>query len=413
MNPKDRRVKVHQEEIERLLDLKSMVDHKETAWGYAEQYQKLGWVLQGVNPLDGIDLEVDAGEAPENSVICLSKTGLSGPKINMAVHTGKQSGLMVLEVVRGQGELILDQYGEWRAECIAALGAGREQHFYAWDPSPLFNSSSWQAISGIRWLGEGQVVPVPPSFDAEMQETWRWLCPPWEAPPQYPGQPLMKFLLQHLTRKAQPQPEVSLSWPEVSVPQPEVGLPQPEVGLPQPEIILPQPEVSLSWPEVSLSRPEVSLSWQEVYCLVAPYETLLQALSASYPSIWNYYQGIVDAAVAVGLNSPEVLLSLLWHAPRGKARQQPEIWDFLQKLVMESQDQVGAETPPENVPWEVYLGNFLALAKESSQSNSGQPASRPGPPCFLQRRQTKPPRLGESRRTPFSCRKTGAYLKKP
>ena len=359
MNPKDRRVKVHQEEIERLLDLKSLVDHKETVWGHAEQYQKLGWVLQAVNPQDGTDLEVDSGEDPENSVSRLLKTGLSGSKINLAVHTGKQSGIMVLEVARGQGELILDQYGEWRSECIAALGAGREQHFYAWDSSPLFDSRSYQAASGIRWFGEGQVVPVPPSFDAEMQETWQWLCPPWEEPPQYPGQPLLKFLLQHLSREPQ-------------------------------------------------SRPEVSLSWQEVYCLVSPYETLLQALSASYPSIWSYYRGILDAAVAVGLKSPEVLMSLLWHAPRGKARQQPEIWGFLQKLVAESQDQPGTETPPENVPWEVYLGNFLALAKEPSDSGSGQPAYKPGPPCFLQRRQAKPPQLGGAMRTPFSCRKTGA-----
>ena len=198
--------------------------------------------------------------------------------------------------------------------CIAALGAGREQHFYAWDPSPLFDSVSSLATPEISWFGEGQVVPVPPSFDAERQETWRWVCPPWEKPPQYPSQPLSRFLQQHLTREPQ-------------------------------------------------SRPEVSLSWQEVYCLVSPFEPLLQALSASYPSIWNYYQGILEAAVAVGLTSPEVLLSLLWHAPRGNARQQPEIWGFLQKLVAESQDQPGTVTSPENVPWEVYLGNFLALAK--------------------------------------------------
>ncbi len=140
MNPKDRRVKVHQEEIERLLDLKSLVDHKEKVWGYAEQYQKLGWVLQAVNPQDGTDLEVDSGEDPEDLVSRLLKPGLSGPKISLEVHTGKRSRIMVLEVARGQGELILDQYGEWRAECIAALGAGREQHFYAWDSSPLFDS---------------------------------------------------------------------------------------------------------------------------------------------------------------------------------------------------------------------------------------------------------------------------------
>ena len=80
-------------------------------------------------------------------------------------------------------------------------------------------------------------------------------------------------------------------------------------------------------------RPEVSLSWQEVYCLVSPFEPLRQALAASYPSIESYYQGILEAAAAVGLNAPEELLSGLWHAPRGNARQDPESLGYLQQLV--------------------------------------------------------------------------------
>ena len=363
MDPKDRRIKIRQEEIERLLNLKSQIDHDETVWRYAEEYQKLGWVLQGVSPQDATDLEVDSGEGPENLDSSLCETGLSGSKVNLEVYTGKQSGLMVLEVSKGPGESILDQFGEWRAECIASLGAGRERHFYAWDPSPLFDAVSSLVTPEISCFGEGHVVTLPPSFDPDRQETWRWVCPPWEKPPQGPSQPLSRFLQQHLP----PEPQ---------------------------------------------SRPEVSLSWQEVYCLVSPFETLLQALSASYPSIWNYYRGILDAAVAVGLKSPEVLLSLLWHAPRGKARQQPEIWGFLQKLVAEGQEQPGTEAPQENVPWEVYLGNFLALAREPAESGSGQPGFKPGPPCFHQRCQAKSPQPGEAVRTPFSCRKIREDLSK-
>lgn len=29
----------------------------------------------------------------------------------------------------------------------------------------------------------------------------------------------------------------------------------------------------------------------------------------------DYYQGIIQAAMEVGLHNPEVLLPLLWHAP--------------------------------------------------------------------------------------------------
>ena len=272
MDPKDRRVKIHQEEMESLLNLKSRLDYQETVSSYAEKYQQLGWVLQAVNPQDGTDLEVDSGENPDTWDNRLWEPGLSGPKINLGVRTGKQSRLMVLEVAKGPGELILDQYGEWRAQCIAVLEAGREHHFYAWDPSTLFDSASFRATPEIRWFGEGQVVPVPPSVDPERGETWRWLSPPWEKPPQYPSQSLSRFLQHHLTREVQP---------------------------------------------------EVSLSWQEVYCLVSPYEPLLQALSAAHPSMQNYYQGILAAAVAAGIMAPEVLLSVLWHAPQGNARQTP------------------------------------------------------------------------------------------
>jgi hypothetical protein len=363
MNPKDRQVKIHREEIECLLNLKSLVDQKENELRYAAEYQQLGWVLHAVTHQEGTGLEEDSGEDSEGRVRCSCKTVLSGPKINLEVQTGKQSGIMVLEVAKGQGELILDQYGEWRSVCIAALGDAREQHFYAWDPSALFSSASTLATPEISWFAEGQVVPVPPSFDAEREESWRWLSPPWEEPPLDPSQPLLRFLQQHLSRESQ-------------------------------------------------SRPEVSLSWQEVYCLVSPYEPLLQALSASHPSIWNYYQGILEAAEVVGLKSPGVLLSLLWHAPRGNARQHPEIWGYLQKLVAESQDQPATATPPENVPWEVYLGNFLALSKQPSDSDSGQTLDKTGPPCFLQRRQAKLSQPDGAVRTPFSCRKSTADVRK-
>jgi hypothetical protein len=131
--------------------------------------------------------------------------GFSGPEINLAVCTGKRSRLMVLEVAKGPGEVILDRYGPWRAECIAVLGGGRERHFYAWQPSPLFDSPSLEGATEFRWYGEGQVILVPPSRETESSETWQWLCPPWEVPPQYPGQPVADFLQQHLTQEPQPR----------------------------------------------------------------------------------------------------------------------------------------------------------------------------------------------------------------
>ena len=123
MDSKDMHVRICQEEMESLLNLKYRLDHEEAVSSYAEKYQKLGWVLQALDSQDGTDLGVDFGEDPETWVNRLWEPGLSGPEINLGVCTGKESGLMVLEVAKGLGESSLDQYGLWRAECIAALGA--------------------------------------------------------------------------------------------------------------------------------------------------------------------------------------------------------------------------------------------------------------------------------------------------
>ncbi|MDO9531622.1 MAG: bifunctional DNA primase/polymerase [Deltaproteobacteria bacterium] len=350
MDPQDRRVKIHREEMESLLNLKSKLDHEEAVSSYAAKYQKLGWVLQALNPQDGTELEVDTGADPETWVSRWWEPGMSGPEINLAVRTGKASRLMVLEVAKGAGEAILDQYGPWRAECIAVLGGGRERHFYAWQPSPLFDSASLGGATEFRWYGEGQVILVPPSIETERLESWEWLCPPWETPPQCPGQSVANFLQHYLTREPQPQPEVSLSW-------------------------------------------------QEVYCLVSPFEPLLQALAASYPSTQSYYQGILAAAATVGLNSPEVLLSLLWHAPRGDARQYPEGLGHLKKLVAAAQVQPNPATFPENVPWKLILDDARSQARASF-------AGSPGPARFLDISRAQSPQPGGAVRTPFSCRKT-------
>jgi hypothetical protein len=363
MDPKSRSVKIHQGEMESLLNLKSILDHKEAVSGYVEKYLKFGWELLALQPQDGVDLEVDFGGKPEIWVKRLWQPGLSGAKINLGVRTGRRSGVIVLEVVKGPGQAFLDRQGPWRAQCVAALGAGRERHFYAWGPDACFDAACCWETPDLRWFGEGQVVPVPPSFAPEMQEYWRWLCPPWEKPPQSPSQALLDLFQQPLRREPRGQPEINFSW-------------------------------------------------QEMYCLASPHEPLLQALSASYPSMQDYYQGILAAAVTVGITDPEVLLSLLWHGPRVNARQHPEIWDYLRQLAAEAPNLPGATPPSENVPWDLFVDDALALVRETSAAGSGQAADKAGPPCSLRRRPARPDKPGAATRTPFSCRQIRGHLRK-
>jgi hypothetical protein len=355
MDLQDRRIKIHREEMDSLLNLKSKLDHEEAASSYAAQYQQLGWALQVLNPQDGTDLDADAGADPETWVN-RGEPGLPGPEINLGVRTGKRSRLMVLEVAKGPGEAILNQYGPWRAECIAVLGAGRERHFYAWDPSPRFDSPFVREAGAFRWYGEDQVILVPPSIEAEGLESWQWLSLPWETPPQSPGPAVADFLQHHLTRKPQ-------------------------------------------------LRPEVSMSWQEVYCLVSPFEPLLRALAASYTSMGDYYQGILTAAAEAGLNSPEALLSVLWHAPRRKSRQHPESLAYLQQLVAAASVHPPPAPCPENVPWKLSGDNGRSQAREYSAGSSGPAPHKPGPQPFFKRRQAHAPQPGGPIRSPFSCGK--------
>jgi hypothetical protein len=59
----------------------------------------------------------------------------------------------------------------------------------------------------------------------------------------------------------------------------------------------------------------------------------LQALMSPAPSPESYYQRLLEAARDRGLQEPQLLLGLLWHAPLGDARERPQGWKYLQQLL--------------------------------------------------------------------------------
>jgi hypothetical protein len=119
----------------------------------------------------------------------------------------------------------------------------------------------------------------------------------------------------------------------------------------------------------------------------------------------SYYQGIIAAATAIGIDEPAVLLAVLWHAPRGNARQYPEGLGYLEKLVAAAQVQANPATYPENVPWKLIQNNARFRARESSVGSTG-------PLRFLGRSRAQLPHPERTIRTPFSCRKLRGNLRK-
>ena len=101
----------------------------------------------------------------------------------------------------------------------------------------------------------------------------------------------------------------------------------------------------------------------------------------------DYYQGVLQVALAVGLKGPDFLLGLLWHAPHGEAHHLPDRLKELRGLVAAALAPVPVRPGSEPlVPQTVAAGsvtNFLAqhLATESLETTPGIGAAltRPGP----------------------------------
>jgi hypothetical protein len=283
-----------QDEICRILDLKEHLQQSEVLEDYISRYLRLGWSLTAVDAAQGTDLGLDFSQPQALWEPRLEKLGLEGIQINLAVRTGKPSGLMVLEVNQGEGALALEQLGDWQAAAVATVGNSWEQHYYALPQDGPYPPSFFQAPQVLIY-GEGGLVLVPPALEPQAHEPWRWLEPPWKKPLHYPPEAVWQFLRLH-------------------IPPDKMG-------------------------------PEV-LPWSEVYRRVSPYGALLQALLVPPVSQDDYYEGILTTALGLGLQDPPLLLGLLWHAPHGDSRHRPERWEYLQDLAARALEKGGAGTGP-------------------------------------------------------------------
>jgi hypothetical protein len=277
-------VRIGQEEIGRILGLKENLDHNGLCLDFVDRYQSLGWSVVAMEARGGATPELDFSQPREVWSPKLADLGMKDIQVNIGIHTGKPSRLLVLEVNKGEGALSLDELGEWRSECVAELG-GREQHYYTLPPERLAPPSYFLAPQVLIY-GDGGLVLTPPSVEPQSLEPWRWRCPPWENPPSAPKPAVWQFIRKHIPPA------------------------DPAAGV--------EPQV---------------LPWEEIYRHIAHYGVVLKALLLPAASPEAYYSGILTAALGVGISDPEVLLGLLWQAPHGDARTQAGRWEYLQDLV--------------------------------------------------------------------------------
>ena len=324
MASKELAVRVGQEEIGRIFSMKENLNLKDLLLTYAPHYQQLGWVLVGMKSPDSPPLELDLSQPPELWVQQFSEMDADESQINIGICTGKVSNLLVLEVNKGEGSLSLDQYGEWRSDCVAEMGGSREQHYYALPPEAQTPPSFFLAPQVLIY-GEGGLVLVPPSLEPQAREPWRWLRPPWEAPPLPPKPAVWQFLK---------------------------------------EFIPP-----------AMVAPEVQ-SWTEIYRMIAPHGSLLKYLLVPPTSQAEYYQEIVNTALKLGFKDPAFLFGLLWHAPHGEARQDPKKRDYLQGFITRARNQQAGGTAVPGLPARMDGGGWpdTPVGGRESDSLATQPA---------------------------------------
>jgi len=295
---KDFPVRLGQDEIGRILNLKGNLDHHGRLCDHISHYKALGFDLAAVTAQDEA-LGLDLKQPQEQWWKQLTDLGLHGVQMNLGIRTGGTSRLLVLEVNKGGGPLSLDLLGDWRAQSVAELGDGREQHYYSL-PAKIKAPPSFFQDREVLIYGEEGLVLAPPSIDPETGEPWRWFSPPWESVPQAPQPVVWQYLRERLapvTAEARQAPP-----------------------------------------------------WEGIYRLIAPYEVVLQALLVPPTTMENYYGDIVQAALESGLKDRQALLGLLWHAPHGDARHNVERWQNLQNFVVSALPDQG-ENLPISIAW--------------------------------------------------------------
>lgn len=276
--------KIQEEEFCRILDLRKNLQFSDVLIKHLSHYLSLGWHLAAVNAQSRVHQMINFQEPKETWSEKLIELGLDGVEINVGVRTGAASGLLILEVPK-QGRVLPFRREDWSSDCVAEAGVDLEQHYYELPAGWRLPASFFLEPFEVKVFGEGDLVLAPPSIEPRTQANWRWLKAPWDSALSQPPPILRKII---------------------------------KVAAPDQDSCLPAPVIP---------------SWETIYPAIAPHPNVLQALMSPAPTKESYYQRLLEAALAGGLQEPQLLLGLLWHAPLGDARERPQGREYLQQLL--------------------------------------------------------------------------------
>jgi len=279
------------EEIDSILGLRNTFDYFELLSNYVTSYLELGWLVKLVIPQFDVALDIDLREVREVWHQGLTNLALKGIHACLMVYTGSTSQLLVLEVAGKSAEKTLALGRDWRAACVVQVGPERERHFYSWPEFLAIPAEATVPNLDLQIYGEGGKVALPPSLPTGSVEPSHWLIPPWEKPPAPPSPRLLDFLRSQFP--------ATTATPEVA-----------DAEIP---------------------------AWEEVLNHIMPHPRLMQTMLTPQPVAEEYYRTLLATAREAGLQDPNLLLGLLWHAPLGVHRQQAESLPWFQELILGQQ----------------------------------------------------------------------------
>jgi hypothetical protein len=273
------RIKMGSQELDYIVQAHKNLENVTALAQYAILYKKLGWSPVALDAHTGTSLQVDFDLHHPTWLNSLMDLALKKNSVSLAIRFEPDSRLFVLMVNSAFGKEFLDSLGDWRSPCMARAGDIWENHFLVlpqtWCFSPGQDNADEDAPLSV--LGPGRLVAVPPSVDPSSQEDWCWVQPPWEQPPGHPTPEVLLLLEEggYISRKS----------------------PISEGDLP---------------------------TWEEIYPTILHSSKLLKALLASVATSESYYRTILYEALGAGFRDPRMLQGLLWHAPHGEMRHDPE-----------------------------------------------------------------------------------------
>jgi len=172
--------------------------------GFAKEYATRGWSVFPLKARDKVPVVkwADVATSEVNMAVGWFDTD---PDANIAIATGKRSGIVVIDIDAEHGGYdslmaLQDEYGPLPQTLVAKTGGGGEHLFFAYPAGVEIRNSASKLAHGIDVRGEGGYVVAAPSIHPNGQAY------EWTTDIDQPLAPLPEWVTRKLSTNPEPIP---------------------------------------------------------------------------------------------------------------------------------------------------------------------------------------------------------------